>query len=355
MANSEHVEIFKNGVAAWNQWRKRNNSIKPDLSDIKFLGDIYVGNHIYDLPCYANYDFSGCNFNRTSMRNCMFTRCNLSDCNIHFSDLVDSYWDECDFSHASLRVSKIGSAEFIACDFTCADLSYCSAEETNFTDSKLIATNLSNVSLVKTDFTNTLIDKTRVYGISAWDLILRNSKQSNIYIEKENSSITVPNIELAQFISLLIRSSKIRDIIDTITSKVVLILGSFSEKRKSILEIIKEELQIRGYLPILFDFEGPSSRDITETILILAAMAKFVVADLSSPRSIPQELNSIIPNFPSIPVQPIIEASQEEYGMFEHFHSYPWVLNTLKYSENNVQTLVCEIVKGCENHLAAET
>ena len=355
MANSEHVEILKDGAVAWNQWRERNSSIAPDLSDIKFLGDIYVSDYIYDLPHYIGYDFSRCNLNRSSMRNCTFTLCNFSNCRIHYSDLVDSYCDECDFSHASLRVSKIGSAEFIACNFTCADLSYCSAEETNFAGSKLVATNLSNMSLVKTDFTNTLIDEARVYGISAWDLILHNSKQSNIYIEEETSSITVPNIELAQFVSLLIRSSKIRDIIDTITSKVVLILGSFSDERKFILENIKEELQTQDYLPILFDFEGPRNRDITETVLILATMAKFVVADLSSPRSIPQELTSIIPNFPSIPVQPIIEKSQNEYGMFEHFQRYPWVLNTLKYSENDVHTLVCEIIEGCENHLITET
>ena len=41
--------------------------------------------------------------------------------------------------------------------------------------------------------------------------------------------------------------------------------------------------------------------------------------------------------------------------MFEHFQRYPWVLNTLKYSENDVHTLVCEIIEGCENHLITET
>ncbi|HIF9435697.1 TPA: hypothetical protein ACX6R6_003891, partial [Photobacterium damselae] len=218
----------------------------------------------------------------------------------------------------------------------------------NFSGSTFISTKLSNMSLVKTDFTNTVINEARVYGVSAWDLVLDGSKQSNIYIEEEGTSITVPSIELAQFISLLVNNSKIREVIDTITSKVVLILGRFSEDRKTVLNAIKEELQERDYLPVLFDFEKPSNRDITETIITLASLAKFVVADISNPKSIPQELSSIVPHFPSLPVQPIIEQTQREYGMFEHFKHYPWVLEQIEYCENDIQSLVKKIVFGCE-------
>ena len=31
MANPEHVEILKEGVEAWNQWRKDNPGVRPDL------------------------------------------------------------------------------------------------------------------------------------------------------------------------------------------------------------------------------------------------------------------------------------------------------------------------------------
>jgi hypothetical protein len=36
MANPEHVEILKQGVKAWNKWRKDNPAIDPDLSFIDF-------------------------------------------------------------------------------------------------------------------------------------------------------------------------------------------------------------------------------------------------------------------------------------------------------------------------------
>ena len=42
------------------------------------------------------------------------------------------------------------------------------------------------------------------------------------------SEVTTDDIEVAQFLYLLINNKKIRNVIDTITSKVVLILGRFT-------------------------------------------------------------------------------------------------------------------------------
>lgn len=355
MAVAEHVEMFKKGPQAWNAWRDENPDVRPDLSDIDFEKDVHTYESTYDMPEFTGYNLSYMNLNRITARNSYFIRCFLAGSDLHFSDICFSFFQNCSFEGASLAVTKIGSAEFHECDFTNADLSYCSAEETNFSGSKFISTKLSNMSLVKTDFTDTVIDEARVYGVSTWDLVLDGSRQSNIYIEEEGTSITVPTIELAQFISLLVNNSKIRDVIDTITSKVVLILGRFTEERKAVLDIIKEELQNRGYLPVLFDFEGPNSRNVTETIITLASLAKFVVADISSPKSIPQELTSIIPQFPSLPVQPIIEKTQREYGMFEHFKAFPWVLDQVSYDEDDIHSLVEIVTKNCEGRLASKT
>ena len=33
MANQEHLEILKQGVEVWNEWRKHNPNSKPDLAE----------------------------------------------------------------------------------------------------------------------------------------------------------------------------------------------------------------------------------------------------------------------------------------------------------------------------------
>jgi len=128
-----------------------------------------------------------------------------------------------------------------------------------------------------------------------------------------------------------------------------------AEERNVVLDAIKEDIQKRGYLPVIFDLEGPSSGDVTETIMVLASLAKLVVADISSPKSIPQELTSIIPHFPSLPVQPVIEQSQREYGVFDHFKHYPWVFDQIEYSENDIKSLVEKTTKNCERHAVNKT
>jgi hypothetical protein len=109
-----------------------------------------------------------------------------------------------------------------------------------------------------------------------------------------------------------VESKKIRDVIDTITSKAVLILGRFTDERKAVLDALREELRKRDYLPILFDFEKSRARNTDETITLLARMARFVIADISDAKSVLQELRAIVPDVPSVPVQTIILETQEE-------------------------------------------
>jgi hypothetical protein len=191
---------------------------------------------------------------------------------------------------------------------------------------------LSNAMLVEADFRKADLSGCHVYGVSAWGVKLEGTKQQNLSITTAREpEVTVDNIEVAQLIYLLLHNEKIRDVIDTITSKAVLIRGRFTEERKVILDAIRDELRARDYLPILFDFDGPTSRSTDETITLLARMARFVIADISDAKSVLQELRGIVPNLPSLPVQPIIVATQEEPGMFDFCRPFPWFLNVRRY------------------------
>ncbi len=104
-----------------------------------------------------------------------------------------------------------------------------------------------------------------------------------------------------------------------------------TEKRKTVLDALRDELRERDYLPILFDFEKPRNRSTDETITLLARMARFVIADVSDAKSVLQELRAIVPDVPSLPVQPLIVATQEEPGMFDFYRNSRNFLTVYRY------------------------
>jgi uncharacterized protein YjbI with pentapeptide repeats len=240
-------------------------------------------------------------------------------------------------SGATLSGATLSGANFYRANLSTADLHGANLHGANLGAANLSGANLRGadltvVTLVNTDLTGADLTDCRIFGLSAWGLKLDGAKQQNLIITGENEpEITVDHIEVAQFVYLMLHNEKIRDVIDTITSKVVLILGRFMDERKAVLDALREELRKRNYLPILFDFGVPATRDITETVSLLARMARFVVADITDAKSIPQELAVIVPDLPSVPVQPLLLEGSAEYGMFEHFKRYPWVLETYRY------------------------
>ena len=236
---------------------------------------------------------------------------------------------EADLSWANLSAADLSTADLHRGKLHCANLS-----DANLSGANLRGADLTIVTLVNTTLTGADLTGCRIFGLSAWGLKLDGAKQQNLIITSENDpEVTVDHIEVAQFVYLMLHNEKIRDVIDTLTSKAVLILGRFTDKRKAVLDALREELRKRGYVPILFDFEKPRSRDTDETITLLARMARFVIADISDAKAVLQELRAIVPDLPSLPVQPIILGIQEEPGMFDFYRNRPSFLTVHRYAD----------------------
>jgi uncharacterized protein YjbI with pentapeptide repeats len=124
-----------------------------------------------------------------------------------------------------------------------ADLTGANLREANLTGANLLGArlnhaNLSGAILVGTNLEKADLSACRVYGISAWDVNLTDTTQENMIVTpEEQPEIQVDRLDVAQFIYLLLNNAAIRNVIDTITSKVVLILGRFTEDRKTVLRI----------------------------------------------------------------------------------------------------------------------
>jgi len=205
--------------------------------------------------------------------------------------------------------------------------------EADLRGADLRGASLQRVNLIKTKLAGANLTGCRVYGISAWDLELTGSSQSNLIITPAGQpEITVDNLEVAQFIYLLLNNEKIRSVIDTIGEKGVLILGRFTEERKMVLDKIRNKLRELGFVPMMFDFAKPTQRDFTETVKTLAGLSRFIIADITNPRSSPLELQATMPDY-MIPFVPIIQEKEQPFAMFRDLKQKygDWVLDVLKY------------------------
>lgn len=73
----------------------------------------------------------------------------------------------------------------------------------------------------------------------------------------------------------------------------------------------------------------------------LAHLARFVIADITDASSIPQELQRIVPDLPSVPIQPILETGKKPFGMFDDFFDYKTVLDPVHY--DSLDSLIADV------------
>lgn len=188
---------------------------------------------------------------------------------------------------------------------------------TNMQGASLVSADLSGANLVYADLRAAKLRGARVFGVTAWRVRTDDADQAGLVVQAPDGPLLlVDNLELAGFIYAMLDSSQLRQIIDTLTSKVVLILGRFDDAQKPVLETIRAQLASRHFVPVMFDFDRPANRDLTETVELLARMARFVVADITSPRSVPHELASFLPGVPSVPLVALLRSGKDSYAMF---------------------------------------
>ena len=285
MANEEYIALLRRGWLPWNAWRQEN-PIQPDLTE-------------------AN--LSGANLFRADLSAAFLSGANLSGADLRCADL----------SSADLRGANLSGANLFRADLSGAFLCRANLSGASLRFATLVSTNLAGADLTGC----------RIHGVSAWRLTLEGAKQRDLVITTPfESEVTVDNIEVAQFVYLLLHNEKIRDVIDTIGKKGVLLLGRFTEGRIQVLERLREKLRTLGYVPMVFNFDKPETKDFTETVRLLANLSRFVIVDITNPRSAPLELQATVPDY-MVPFAPILQEGEQPFAMFVDLQNkYDWVL-----------------------------
>ena len=324
MANPEHLKLLQQGVDVWNAWRAKEPAIVPDLHGADLQGaDLHGAN-------LRSTNLSRANLHTSSLEGADLSRAYLREAN-----LTEALLAEANFLNADLVGTSLVAAILVGTNLSGANLNGANLYQANLSGADLSRADLTGATLVETGLSDAVLTGCRIYGISAWGVKLsEGTKQQDLVITDQGEpDVTVDNIEVAQFVYLLLHNEKIRDIIDTVGKKGVLLLGRFTEGRLAVLERLREELRRRGYLPIVFNFDKPETKTFTETVRLLAGLARFVIADVTDPKSVPLELQATVPEV-MVPFQVVIEGKERPFSMLQDLwqqHS-DRVLQPLYYS-----------------------
>jgi uncharacterized protein YjbI with pentapeptide repeats len=362
MANEEQLSILKQSVEVWNRWREQNPDVTVDLSEADLYGATLSGALLIraDLSRAALYEanLKSADLNRAKLSGAKLNAADLREAKLRGADLREAELSEADLSEADLngaflwgadlfqasltgarlRIANLFQTDLRSADFRGADLNGADLTRANLTEADLSGADLTDAYLEAATLLRTNIDQAKVsgssiYSINVWGLKGEFLEQNNLVITPKGAPIiTVDNIEIAQFIYLILNNEKVRDVINTLTSKSVLILGRFAvPERKAILDALRNKLREYNLLPIVFDFDRPSDKDFTETIKTLAGLSYFVIADVTNPKSTPLELQATVPDY-QIPFVPIIQEGEQPFAMMVDLQKkYSWVLDTLSY------------------------
>jgi hypothetical protein len=321
MANEEHIAQLRKGAVAWNAWRKENPDIRPDL----------IGANL-----------RGANLRRTNLSETL-----LDEADLREAKLIKANLFKADLFRAQLRGADLREAKLIKANLFKADL-----DGANLIGTDLTGADLQGAILVDTVLTDANLTGCRVFGVAAWGLKLNGTTQQNLIVTHHNEpEITVDDIEVAQFLHILLHNEKIRKVIDTIGKKGVLLLGRFTEGRIAILERLREKLRTLGFVPMVFNFDKPETKNFTETVRLLCALSHFVIADITNPRSTPLELQATVPDV-MVPFVPILQDGEKPFAMFVDLqYQYDWVLEpVIAYSsvDRLIEVLEDKVVRPAE-------
>jgi len=305
MANPDHIARLMRGTISWNKWRDKNPT-RPNLSGADLSGAV----------------LSGADLVRASLSKANLFRAKLLQANLTLAKLSGA-----NLSGAHLSGALLIGARLDHTNLTGADLGLANLFKANLRRANLSGASLVGATLMRANLANAKLNGCRIYGISAWNVKLGGPKQQNLIITPPSErEITVDNIEVAQFVYILLRNQEIRDVIDTIGRKGVLLLGRFTEGRIEILERLRVKLRELGFVPMVFNFDKPETKDFTETVRLLANLSHFVIVDITNPRPAPLELQATVPDY-MVPFVPILEKGQKPFAMFVGLQNkYDWVL-----------------------------
>src|SRR5215471_5151157 len=121
MANRKHLQVLKQGVQVWNQWREQNGGITPDLYAASLGGA----------------DLMRANLSYANLYKADLMRANLTGTNLYKADLSETNLSYANLTGADLMEANLTGANLCDVALTDADLFQANLLETVFSNTDL--------------------------------------------------------------------------------------------------------------------------------------------------------------------------------------------------------------------------
>ncbi|HKX32544.1 MAG TPA: pentapeptide repeat-containing protein [Blastocatellia bacterium] len=115
MANPEHLEILKQGVEKWNQWRKGKPGLLPDLGEADLSGANLSGANLFRSEFrrarLGGADLSGADLRAANLRGADLSGANLRGANLKWGILSQANLSNVNLSEARLDRTVLEGAD----------------------------------------------------------------------------------------------------------------------------------------------------------------------------------------------------------------------------------------------------
>ncbi|MCK7483565.1 MAG: pentapeptide repeat-containing protein [Candidatus Moduliflexus flocculans] len=378
MANAGHIDLVRDRIDHWNDWRRKNSRIVldfagADLSELNLAGANLARADLSGARL-AGANLSGANLSRAKLfradlSQADLSRANLFKANLSQADLAGANFNGADLSGAFLIRANLSGASLLGACLKGASLGQASLFRARLGKAVLSQASFFKADLTEADLAETDLDGRQPPGGRAradqpprgqrwptptsasppcsgrtsrtpcsttapstarrfWDVAAADSSQRDLDImPAQQPVLSVDSLQTAQLVGMLLHHEKARYEVFSITLNTVLVIGRFPPERKPVLAAIKEALRRGDYSPLVLDFHLPGSGDKNEIVKTLGRMSRFVVADLTGDRRIAETLDAVVHFLPSIPIQPIGQAGDGGESVADsHYGKYRWVL-----------------------------
>lgn len=189
MADEQHLEILRQGVNVWNQWRKNNRGIKPCLNQANLN---HASLYQADLNC--------ADLQRADFQRAFLNKVNLRNANLHCAKLQSAKFQEADLSgaklegailkDAKLEGAILNNANLHSTNLKNAFLNNANLQRAILKDTNLSNANLYNANLNQANLKDALIKCAFLYSANIANSNLSNANLQSVNLSKVNALAT---------------------------------------------------------------------------------------------------------------------------------------------------------------------